>query len=791
MRMCVAACLAACIALLSSVPVAWAQDPQQDPQPEVSPEPVPPADSTTLPEVVVETTEQEQAAPKKKATSTSTVQGQTVQDASAPSPETGTTGRGEKSGRGPVKDYNATETATATKTDTPLNEIPQSISVVGAEQIRDMGAQTEQDVLRYLPGVVADSYGNDGRAGGSFIRGVDATEYLDGMRRTFNYYTSTYRINPYFMERVEVLRGPASVLFGQAAVGGIINSVSKLPQDYEGGEFSVDYGTFDYKQVKFDMTGAASADGKWSYRLTGLARDADTQTDYVENDSYAVQPALTFRPQSGTAITVLGHFQKDRAGSNSQFFPHIGTIFPNVNGRTISQDRFAGEPGDHYDTDVASGTLLIDHEFNEVFKLHHSSSYTDLHNDYASTFSGHFYTATPYVIPTPIGLQPDPTQEYMARAKSLTITDTQIFTQDTNLQAKFATGLIKHKVLGGIDYANYRTDSVSGSALNITPFNVYNPVYGQPETLYGYPCGSSTQQALAEMPVCDDPAQKIEQTGLYAQDQMRLGNWIALVGLRKDWIENVTDGSATLKDDSVSYRAGLMYEFASGFTPYISYAESFVPVVGNGGPFDPKEGRMYEAGFKYQPIGSSFAINAAVYDIVENNRLAPDPFDNFASTQIGEAVIKGFEIEVVGKVTKNLKVAGGYSYTQAEYGDGEYSYDSQVGTYVDVGGNQLESIPKHLASLWGVWEFDQPELRGWSVGAGVRYIGSSWDSSNTIEVPDVTLFDAMIAYEQDNWRWQITGQNLEDEEVITTCLNRGDCFLGEARTIITSLTYKY
>jgi iron complex outermembrane receptor protein len=606
------------------------------------------------------------------------------------------------------------------------------------------------------------------------------------MRRTFNYYTSNYRINPYFMERVEVLRGPASVLYGQAAVGGIINSVSKLPQNYEGGEIGVDYGNFDYKQVKFDMTGPASADGKWSYRLTGLARDAETQTDYVDNDSYAIQPALTFRPQNGTSITVLGHFQQDRAGSNSQFLSHVGTIFPNVNGKYIPQNRFVGEPGDRYDTDVASGTLLIDHEFNEVFKLHHSSSYTDLHNDYASTYAGHFYTNTtagPYVLPNiPYPYVIDPDQENTARIKSKTITDTQVFTQDTNLAAKFATGLIEHKVLGGIDYANYQTAAASGSALNIAPFNVYNPIYGLPENLqFATDCDGNASSTLH---VCDNPAQKITQTGLYAQDQIRLGNWIAVIGVRKDWVENGTEVRAAKKDDAVSYRAGLMYEFASGFTPYFSYGESFIPVVGQTSPargsqpFEPQQGRQYEVGFKYQPIGADFAINGAIYDLTENNHLESD-VGGF-SVQSGAISARGVELAITGKVTENLRVVGAYSYTEAEYDGAD-----------PLAGNQIQAVPKHLASMWGVWDFDQPYLKGWSVGGGVRYIGRSWDDTNTLAVPAVTLFDAMVAYEEEHWRWQITGQNLEDEEVITTCLSRGDCFLGEARTIITSLTYKY
>ena len=263
---------------------------------------------------------------------------------------------------------------------------------------------------------------------------------------------------------------------------------------------------------------------------------------------------------------------------------------------------------------------------------------------------------------------------------------------------------------------------------------------------------------------------------------MRLGNWIAVVGARQDWLENGSEGSPTQKDDALTYRAGLMYEFASGLTPYVSYAESFVPVVGTtfgGSTFDPQQGRMYELGFKYQPTGYNFAINGAVYDIAENNRLAGDPAHTFFSIQTGEVSIRGFEIEGTGRVTENLKIIAGYSYTDAQYTGG------------DQAGFRVESVPKHLASLWGIYEFDQAYLKGWSVGAGVRYVGSSWDGYDALQTPAVTLFDAMVAYEEEHWRWSINASNLEDKEYMVTCLARGDCFVGQARTITTGLTYKY
>jgi iron complex outermembrane recepter protein len=771
----IAAILAAWVLLSASSAGAQQADQQ------VTPEPVPPpATDGALPEVVVDvpTAPQQQVEPKKQPTSSgaSTAQGQGAPSSVTPE----TSGRGPETAYGPVEGYSATRSATGSKTDTPLKEVPQSISVVGAEQIRDMDAQSIQETLRYVPGVVADPFGPDNRADSALIRGTTAVQYLDGLRRTFGFSTYNYRVDPFFMERVEVLRGPSSVLYGQAPVGGIINAVSKLPQSEEGGEITVEYGNFDYKQVKFDTTGPASADGKWSYRLTGLARDADTQVDYVEDDRYAIQPSLTYRPDADTSITLMGLFQKEHTGSTAQFFHRIGTLYPNVNGRRIPRERFIGEPDDYIDKNAASGSLIIEHAFSPSVKVRHVSRYSnvDTTNDYR--YAGHFVTPVPYL---------DAGQEYTARVHNLGDIDTQVFGQDTNIEVNFATGLLTHRVLGGVDYANFRESSLIGQGLDATPFNVYDPIYGQPETLLAFvPCGGTAIVPVAEIPLCDSK-QNVSQTGLYVQDQMRLGNWIAVVGARKDWIENETDTSITpkytQKDDAVSYRAGLMYEFGFGLTPYVSYGESFVPVTGTTSPargstaFAPQTGRMYEVGFKYQPTGANFAINGAIYDIAESNRLESDNANPIYNVQSGAVAIQGFEIEVVGQLTENLKVAGGYSYTDAQY-------DGEVNT-----GNQLETVPKHLASLWGVWEFDQPELRGWSVGAGARYIGASWDSSNTIKTPGVTLYDAMVAYEEEHWRWSLNAKNLEDKVYLTTCLNRGDCWFGTARTITTALTYKY
>lgn len=603
----------ACISLSCvSVDLALAQDAETE--------------ATPLPPVTVETQAaapkaKKKAANKKSSTAKAAVPSQ--QPAVAAQKPAGIPRTSDGTAHGPVEGYVAENTATGIKTNTPLNEIPQSISVVGTEQMRDQGVQTMQDALRYVPGVVAESHGTDSRSDGYFIRGIAPAEYLDGLRRNFDTFYFGYRLEPYMMERVEVLRGPASVLYGQASVGGILNAVSKRPHGDTGGEITAEYGSFDFKQVKFDHSGLITSDGKLSYRVTGLARDSGTQTNHVDNDRYTIQPAITWRPDKDTTVTFLGYFQKDRSGSTQQIFPRVGTLFPNVNGKRIPIDSFIGEPGDYYDTDVASGSLFIEHNITSSLKLKHVSRYTDSSNKYDVKYPA----VWGYI---------DAAQEEVARARGVSDSGTRTFSQDTNLETWFSTGPVQHRIVGGVDYTNFKTNRTStnyigfNSALaNLDFINVYNPKYGNNEWI-PFSC------ALGCM---DD--QKISQTGLYLQDQMRLGNWIAVLGVRHDWAENETTNRAppaatkhvSQKSEATTYRAGLMYEFSFGLTPYVNYAESFIPVPGvtapasGSKPFDPQTGRMYEAGFKFQPKGANFAVNGSVFDIAETGRVVAGATD--------------------------------------------------------------------------------------------------------------------------------------------------------------------
>lgn len=725
-------------------------------------------------------------------------------------PETGTS---------PVRDYVATQSATGTKTDTPLRETPQSMSVVGAEQVRDQGAQNLGEAVRYIPGVLGDGFGFDSRGDYVLLRGIPASYYLDGLRTTFGYYAHTAGLEPFNLERVEVLRGPASMLYGSGSSGGIINGVSKRPQDKAHAEFGVEYGSYDWRQIQFDVGGPVTTDGRWLYRFVGVGRDAGTQVDHVDNDRIFLAPSLTFRPTVDTNITLLGTWRKDRGGSVQQFLPHEGTLYPNsITGQRVSKRTFVGEPGDYNDTNQQSIGVIVDHKFAPWLSLHHASRFTHTENTYSTHYTAPLTSDIVNLINFAVGgpvLDPanvpfiDPARQHIARVYLWRKTETDVFNSDTNVTAKFYTGPISHKVTAGFDYMNYETGGSGTQPFlldNIAPlgqpaFNIYNPVYGQSAFYYAYDGVSFSALPKSLLPLVIGPRanESQEQRGLYVQDQIKLGNWTAVLGLRHDWL--TIDYSANPKRDETATtgRAGLMYSFDFGLTPYISYSTSFTPQPGETvvdnfflpttvGAADPLKGEQLEIGFKYQVPGKPIVINAAYFDLKEDGRLVSNILTGTAM-QGAEARIRGFEFEAAGRITENIKLIGTYTRMSSEYTS---HFDPiEVGTPV-------EGVPRQMASLWGLYTFTDGALKGLSLGAGVRYVGESKDYGTLVTglpglvtTPDFTLFDAIIAYERDNWRLQVVGQNLEDKFHVVTCTARGDCGIGQGRTIISRLSVKF
>ena len=646
----------------------------------------------------------------------------------------------------PVIGYRARNAATATKTDTPLSETPQSVTVVTRDQIVDQGAVNLQDALNYAAGVRPDAYGLDSRSDSVRIRGSSPDVYLDGLRQAYGYYTSTTRTEPYTLERLEVLRGPAGMLFGSGTVAGIVNMVGKRPLTETQREVGVQFGSFGRKQIQADLTGALTSDGDWSYRLIALQRKSETQVDHVPDDRSLLAPSLTWRPSAATSLTLQAMWQKDKSGSTSQFFPWEGTLLPNPNGR-LPTSRFIGEPGDRYDSERKSIGWLFEHKFDDTWTVRQNFRLAHNENDSLYRYGDSFSNPGSWFA-DPVG------KRLLGRYTSSSLTQTRIAALDNHVEGHFATGNIKHTLLAGADFSNQREDTASG--FGVDAIDAYAPVYGT---------GTDPERSAL-------PRTRQRNAGIYLQDQIKWNNWILLAGLRHDRATATANGSDDRKDSATTQRYGVMYALPSGWSPYLSYAESFTPQSPRRGQtFSALRGEQWELGVKYEPKERSIAFNAAVYDLRENNQItspSPDVFN-----QLGKTKTRGLELEAKGSIGRNLDVIANYTYTD-----------------VDA---LIEGLPKNQASFWAKYRFAVAGMNGFSAGAGVRLLSSFTDRSAGTgpRVPGVALVDLVLAYETAQWRYALNVNNLTDKTYYSTCLSRGDCWVGARRNVVASATYRF
>ncbi|MBC7198520.1 MAG: TonB-dependent siderophore receptor [Pseudomonas balearica] len=658
-------------------------------------------------------------------------------------------------GDGPVEGYVAKRSVSATKTDTPIIETPQSISVITADRIRDQGSLTIQDSLRYVSGMRGEAYGFDSRGDSSLVRGVSPTIFLDGLQQSVGSYTNT-RTDPFTLERVEVIKGPSSMLYGQSSVGGLLNLVSKRPQAERRNELQLQYGSFDRKQIAFDSTGPLDDDGTLLYRVVAIGRDSQTQVDHTKDNRLVFMPSLTWRPNEQFEWTLMANVQKDDGGTTSGFLPHRGTVLSAPYGE-IGSERFVSEPGfDEYDTEQKALTSQMSWRLDETWTLRQNLRWQKSKVSYQ----------TMYGWPPVLGAD----DRTVNRVWSVSKPEVTIWSADHQAESRFDTGALQHTLLMGVDYRHAVTDSRSARGV-ATPLDLYDPVYGTFDS--------------SGITLSDVPQQRAVQKGLYVQDQIRLDKWLATLGLRKDWADTRVEDGNRQKDDAVTGRVGLTYLFDNGVAPYISYSESFTPIIGlntiTQQSYKPLEGEQWELGIKYQPVGSNTLLTAAVFDLREKNRQMPDPANPLSTIQAGEARVKGLELEGLVEVDPNWDLIATYSYLDSEVAKGPPAQQ----------GKRIASVPEHMASLWSQHRFSVAGISGFSAGAGVRYVGASWDGTDSLKTPSTTLFDAMLGYAYQDWSFTLTATNLEDETYYTTCLSRGDCFTGNRRTVVAIASYSF
>lgn len=665
---------------------------------------------------------------------------------------------------GPVQGFAAKRAAGATKTDTPLIETPQAISVVTRDQMEAQGAQTLRDTAAYSAGVAASFF--DSRGDAMKFRGTDPVQYLDGLQRVYGVYNTT-RPDPFTLERVELLRGPSSVLYGQGSVGGVLSLVSKRPLAQTQREVQVQIGTRTRKQLAVDFTGPLDAEGQWLYRLVAVGRDSGTQVDHVPDDRLVFAPSLTWQPSFDTSLTLQLLHQKDKSGSLIGFFPWQGTLLPSRYGQ-IPTSTFISEPGfDRFNTEQTSAGWLFSHRVNDQWTVRQNFRATRSEVDYRTLYTS--FTAN-----RATGRPARP----VFNADALTV-DRDLVVQlnggkmlvlDNQAQARFKAAGMDHTLLVGVDVQRNETSQslFRGTAPAI---HVYAPVYGN----YVEPTTFTPQPGVVQ-----------RQLGLYAQNQMKVGRWVGLLGLRHDSAKTDTQGrpATAVNDRANTKRAGLVYLAGGGLAPYLSYAESFLPLGGvdaHGTPFKPQRGKQWEAGLKWEPAGGRSTFLAAVYDLRDTNRKTGDPANPLNSVQTGEIQTRGIELEAKGNFSGGWGATAAYAYTQARVSRSNGA---------DLG-KRLASVPTHSASAWLMRRMSIGGTGGFTLGAGVRYIGESWDGTDSLRTPSATLLDALVAWDNGPLRLALNVNNLADKVQITTCLARGDCFYGQRRTVVASARYLF
>lgn len=665
-------------------------------------------------------------------------------------------------GRGETIGYVARNSASGSKTNTPLIETPRSISVITRQELDDRVVTNVADAVRYSAGTTTGGYGFDPRFDQIYIRGFPTTtlgDFRDGLKQ-FPAGFTTFRTEPYGLESVEIIKGPASVLYGQGVPGGLIDRRSKLPTDTPIREISLQGGTFGRLQGAFDIGGPIDPEKTMLYRVVGLGRDGNTNFN-IADKRMMIAPSFTWRPTAATSLTIYALYQQDETDSSAAAL--------NWNGRVLKMR--ASDPNyDYLKQKQGQIGYSLEHKFNEVFTFRQKVRYSAIEAE-SRYLTGSFNSATPTIY------------DRGAAAVGDRLASFQV---DNNLEAKFRTGPLAHKVLLGVNY-DYNLWRFAYGYSGVVPayaLNILNPVYGFMGPTPAYTTRSRSRQ---------------EQVGVYVQDQISFGNWRLALSGRQDWTDRTQNNQITgaitgaRKDNAFTYSAGLLYLFDNGIAPYASYATSFQPVTsqGAGGAIlAPSKGEQIEAGVKYQPGDGRMLLTFSAYQLKEKNAPKLGGYVNGLPyyVSVGEVTVRGIELEARARLTDSFDTVAAYTFSDAKITNTTVA--SEYGKIPAV-------TPRHVASLWLNYNVQTGPFAGFGAGFGVRYVGDTWTSNaNTAKNDAYTLFDAVLRYDFGKASPQLAGlsasiaaNNIADKQA-SVC-NAGYCYLGQGRTVIGTLTYKW
>ncbi|MGX9419419.1 TonB-dependent siderophore receptor [Vibrio sp. WJH972] len=657
-----------------------------------------------------------------------------------------------------------------TKAATSSLEVPQSLITVTRGQMNNQNSQTVSQALRYSAGVLSDvesTSRNDStfmRGFGGFGTSTVVASYMDGLKLPRGSAFAQFSIDPFLLERIEVLKGPSSVLYGQVNPGGLVNQISRQPTNESYNEFRAEYGSHNRTQIGIASRGSIDDQGDFQYSISMLGRSSDTRFENVEEDRLAIAPSLTWSPDTDTSLTINSFYINDPEGG----------YFNSTLAQDVTLDEYKSafdselNVGDPYVDDFEREQIGIGYQFSK--QLDNLSVYSTLR--YAKVkvdFTGVQLTGAV----TSEGLLPRAAVQSDEIAHGVST--------DNYLLTDFTTGKLWHNLLVGVDYQRNVADWKYSYAA-MPSLNVLDPIYNQ-----------SSSPFVTYI----DSRQTLEQLGLYLQDQIEIDRFRLTLGLRHDWASlktenNLNKTTSKQEDEEFSYRAGLVYLFDNGIAPYVSYSTSFESTIGvgeDGSSFIPTTARQYEFGVKYQPNDVPLLITASAFDIEQNNTLTPSDNPSFY-VQDGQITSQGVELEARGSVSDNFELISSITWL-----------DTKVSESSDpaIIGKQPQAVPEKFASIWASYHVSSGLFSGLNIGGGIRYVSKSYgDDLNTIISPSYKVSDLALRYDLvefnsslKNTELTFNVSNLFDEEYYTSCSYDIYCQYGDRREFLFGLKYSY
>lgn len=657
------------------------------------------------------------------------------------------------------------DAVSATKSDAPILSTPQAIAVVDGGFIDALNLRTVAEALNYTSGVRSQAFGSDTRIDYYQLRGFAGTNvFKDGLVLYNAGAFLSWTTPAEGIGRLEVLKGPSSVLYGGGSAGGLVNIVSKSPvrrtvAAIEGGadEYGSVYGSADL--------GGAMSD-TLAVRVNALVRRGDTQVELAEDNRTYGSIALGWTPTSRTSLTLRGSYTRDRSQRPTGFVPYAGFATPLADGRRIPVDLFVSDPSvDRYDRDQYEVGYAVETGLGDALRFVSNGRYATIDLTYAGLFGQ--FTGNPVLAGG---------RYFLNRANARQDAWLDNITIDNRLSGTIATGAVRHDLTAGIDVSSSRTASTQrqGTAPRL---DIFAPVYNVAIAALGAP--ATTRQEL-------------DQTGLYVQDRIGLGGLVALLSARHDRI-GITGTSATGvvtrgEPDRTTYRAGLSYVTSNGLAPYASYATSFAPVIGTeaatGRYYRPEKGKAWEAGVKYEARGFPLIASASLFSIARDGILVSNPVAGFPTnqSQLGLVRSRGGEIEVQARPAPTLNITAALTAFEIENRRGPAATLGKAPT----------ATPGFSASAFVDYTLPAGSfLPGLGLGAGIRHVGRSWaDAANTLTVPSATVFDAAIRHDLGAFRLAGNVSNLFNRRYVGACPSAGTCYAANLRRATVSLAYR-